>query len=166
MPTKQQFYLKCGMMGSCLSFHKATKKYSKVYLDNGETAIFSKGRYFQPVIMWDTIHYTRFETKKDCLKYIDENFDRLKDWDIEANKLTKEEFLKVVSKKLTMPKTISLKDLIKKLTIARKPLLVGFLDERDEVEYHPVTLFEAYNNLAKGFAHTLYESYETEKIKL
>jgi len=83
---KALFYLNSFFMGSTLSFHAVVKKEGcRVLLDNGEYVSFRKGEYFQQVPNWERICYKKFETKQDCIDYINKNYEEYKDWNLEQD---------------------------------------------------------------------------------
>lgn len=83
---KKQFYLKANSLGSVLCFNKVVEhRGANVLLDDGGHVSFRKGIYFKIIPYWDTVIYTRFETREDCIKFIKENFEELKEFNYERD---------------------------------------------------------------------------------
>ena len=96
---KTLFYLKSNCLGSVLNFNKVIRINKKsVILDNGSKVQIINGVYVTPVVNWDNIYYDRFNTIKECVAFINTNYDKLKDMDIFAIKTkSKNEFIKRIS---------------------------------------------------------------------
>ena len=83
---KALFYLNSFFMGSVLEFNKVIKKEGcRVLLDNGEYVSFRKGKYFNQIKGWERVNYTRFDTRKKCIDYINKNYKKYKDWHYEQD---------------------------------------------------------------------------------
>ena len=75
------FYLRCISMGSVLDFYKVVKNHGAyLKLDNGETVAFRNGKYFQCCKDWETTYFERFETKEDCISWVNKNYEEYIDW--------------------------------------------------------------------------------------
>lgn len=79
-------YLNAFFMGSVLEFNKIIKRQgSRVLLDNGQYVTYRNKKYYKVIPGWETIHYKLFETKQDCIDYINKNYEEYKVWNCEQD---------------------------------------------------------------------------------